>query len=70
MLTEKDVDDTNMYIETSPRKFVCQWYVKIFSSHTATKFSQYSTKLDPYNSSSRLGSKKMGLQVVSRVGSH
>jgi hypothetical protein len=39
MLTEKDVEDTSMDIETTPRKFMCQWCVKILSPHSNKTFA-------------------------------
>jgi len=39
MLTVKDVDDTNMDIETTPRKFMCLWCVKILSPHSKKTFA-------------------------------
>jgi len=39
MLTEKDVDDISMDIETTHRKFRCQWCVKILSPHSKKTFA-------------------------------
>jgi hypothetical protein len=39
MLTEKYVDDTSVAIETTPRKFMCQWCVKILSPHRNKTFA-------------------------------
>jgi hypothetical protein len=39
VLIEKDVDDTSMDIETTPRKFMCQWCVKILGPHSNKTFA-------------------------------